>query len=363
MDKLLASLYQALDMAVFVYETDQDDTSNKNNDAYDTATLYGYQPGWLGYFLRNTSAQAPRRLDTIFPYLRYFLPEANKHWQQHNGTPLTSGSWIETDETGTEVPLEATALWVNEHAILLIENLGEKYHQDVRQLQQVRDNFLVQEKLEAEIRRRTIQIRQREEEIAIKLVSLTSYRDEETGAHVKRIGMYAAAMAKALKWSQQRIDDIRIAAPMHDIGKIGIPDSILLKKGKLTEPEFSVMKRHPEIGAKMLEGSTITALDVAAEISLCHHEKWDGSGYPRGLSGFDIPITARITAIVDVYDALVHERVYNPALSEKEALETMRDMSGSHFDPDLFDLFLDLLPIMRHIRQEVHEIADLIPTY
>ena len=167
-------------------------------------------------------------------------------------------------------------------------------------------------------------------------------------------------MAKALGWSTQQIDDIRMAAPMHDIGKIGIPDRILLKKGKLTEAEFVIMKRHTEIGAKMLQDSHIPALDMAADIALCHHEKWDGTGYPRELAGEDIPITARITTIVDIYDALVHERVYKKAMSEQDALKLMRSMAGSHLDPTLFAVFEELLPVMRRIRKEVQEIDDLI---
>jgi response regulator RpfG family c-di-GMP phosphodiesterase len=147
---------------------------------------------------------------------------------------------------------------------------------------------------------------------------------------------------------------------MHDIGKIGIPDRILLKAGKLTDAEFSIMKRHTEIGAKMLEHSRISSLDMAAEIALCHHERWDGSGYPLGLSGEDIPLAARITTIVDVYDALVHERVYKLALSEEETIAMMIEQRGKHFDPDLLDLFMSLLPVMRRIRCQVQEIDDLI---
>jgi HD-GYP domain-containing protein (c-di-GMP phosphodiesterase class II) len=123
------------------------------------------------------------------------------------------------------------------------------------------------------------------------------------------------------------------------------------------------MKRHTEIGAKMLQNSNIPALDMAADISLCHHEKWDGSGYPRELKGEEIPITARITSIVDIYDALVHERVYKKALSEKDAIALMSDMVGRHLDPALFQVFLDLLPVMRRIRTEVHELEELIVSY
>lgn len=351
MVKLLSAIYDALNMVVFLRETDG------------SFTLSAPIPDWLIFFLGKSSYPQTLILQDIFPYLSCFMDDAGQHWQKKQNTPRTSGAWIETDALGNELALEATAIWVDDQAVLLLQNLGEKYRQEVDRLQQVRDGLLTQEKLENEIRKRTLKIKQREEEIAIKLVSLTSYRDEETGAHVRRIGLYAAAMTKALNWSAQQIDDIRMAAPMHDIGKIGIPDKILLKKGKLTEAEFSIMKRHTEIGAKMLQDSHIPTLDMAAEIALCHHEKWDGSGYPRELRGEEIPIVARITSIVDIYDALVHERIYKKAICEKDAIELMTSMVGTHFDPQLFDLFLELLPVMRRIRIEVHEIEDLIVSY
>lgn len=351
MDKLLTAVYDALNMVVFVRETDGQ------------FTLHTAAPDWLVFFLGKSSYPQTCALAEVFPYLTCFMDDAEQHWQARQTFPLTSGSWIETDALGNDLALEATALWVNEQAVLLLQNLGEKYRQEVSRLQQVRNGLLTQEKLENEVQKRTLKIKQREEEIAIKLVSLTSYRDEETGAHVRRIGLYAAAMARALNWSTQQVDDIRLAAPMHDLGKIGIPDKILLKKGKLTDAEFSIMKRHTEIGAKMLQDTNIPALDMAAEIAFCHHEKWDGTGYPRELKGEEIPIAARITSIVDIYDALVHERVYKKAMSEKDAIALMGTMSGKHLDPDLFAIFLELLPVMRRIRTEVHEIEDLIVSY
>ena len=348
MDKLLTAIYHSLNIVVFV------------RDTAEQFTLHCPTPDWMVFFLGKSIHPQTCHLTDIFPYLTCFMEDAEQHWQQQLAYPLTSGSWIEEDDLGQEIALEASALWVNDTPVLLIQNLGEKYRQEVSRLQQVRDGLLTQEKLENEIQQRTLKIKQREEEIALKLVSLTSYRDEETGAHVRRIGLYAAAMAKALHWPPPAIDDIRLAAPMHDIGKIGIPDRILLKKGRLTKAEFVVMKRHPEIGAKMLQDSHIPALDMAADIALCHHEKWDGTGYPRELAGEDIPIAARITTIVDIYDALVHERVYKKAMSEADALELMRTMCGTHLDPQLFALFEGLLPTMRRIRKEVQDIGDLM---
>lgn len=323
-------------------------------------TLHSSMPNWLFFFLGRSLQDSEHDLLSTFPYLSCFIDDAQQHWRERQNHPLNSGSWVEMDELDQEVAMEASALWVDNMPILIIQNLGDKYQQEVRQLQKVRDGLLTNEMLEAEVKKRTLQIKQREEDIAVKLVSLTSYRDEETGAHVRRIGLYAAAMAKALNWSQEKIDDIRIAAPMHDIGKIGIPDKILLKAGKLTDNEFSIMQRHTEIGSQMLKDSNIPVLDMAAEIAMNHHERWDGKGYPQGLSSKEIPASARITTIVDVYDALVHERVYKKAMCEKEAIKLMTEMKGKNFDPELFDLFVSLLPVMRRIRTQVHEIEDLL---
>lgn len=208
-----------------------------------------------------------------------------------------------------------------------------------------------QEILEQEVRERTADIRNREEEIALHLISAAGHRDEETGEHIKRLGLYSVAMAEALGWDQERIDYIRVAAPMHDVGKIGIPDKILLKPGKLTTDEFEIIKGHPKIGGDILGGTSIPLLQMATEIALYHHEKWDGSGYPHGLSGGDIPETARIVAVADVYDALSHDRVYRKAYSEPEVLSIIEGKKGSHFDPAIFKCFTVTLPEMKQILQ------------
>jgi putative two-component system response regulator len=150
-------------------------------------------------------------------------------------------------------------------------------------------------------------------------------------------------------------EQIRLAAQMHDVGKIGIPDSILRKPGKFTAEEFEIMKKHTEVGARILEGSEVPLLSMAQEIALCHHERWDGSGYPRGLVGESIPESALIVGVVDVYDALVNDRVYRPAFREEEALSIMIAGNGEHFSPHMFDCFLSVLPILRQIREEVKE--------
>jgi HD-GYP domain-containing protein (c-di-GMP phosphodiesterase class II) len=185
------------------------------------------------------------------------------------------------------------------------------------------------------------------------LVKVSLYRDEETGAHIQRTGYYSELLAASAGWRRELVDQIRLAAPMHDLGKIGIPDAILRKPGKLTRDEMTVMQTHTLLGAKMLAGSATPVLRLAQEIALCHHERWDGGGYPAGLAGQEIPEAARIVAIVDFYDALSHDRVYRPAFPEAEVVKMMREGRGKHFDPRLLDIFLSLLPEMRAIAQAV----------
>lgn len=209
--------------------------------------------------------------------------------------------------------------------------------------------------LEDKVRERTREVKEREEEIVFRLLSAMGHRDDETGSHARRIGLYAATLAKEVGWKSEAVENIRLAASMHDLGKIGIPDRVLQKAGPLTSDEFALMQGHSEIGARILGGSDVPALKMAAEIALSHHEKWDGSGYPSGLAGLDIPESARIVAIVDAYDALVHNRVYRPALTEEKAVAILKDASGTHFDPGLLDRFLHLLPEMRRIREQVKE--------
>jgi len=143
-----------------------------------------------------------------------------------------------------------------------------------------------------------------------------------------------------------------LAASMHDVGKMGVADAILKKPGKLTAEEFEQMKEHTQIGARILEGTHIPLLELAREIALNHHEKWNGSGYPSRLAGEAIPLAARIVAVCDVYDALVNDRVYRAALPEPEALAIIQDGRGSHFDPAILDLFLERLPEIRTIREK-----------
>ncbi|GMV42582.1 MAG: hypothetical protein AMXMBFR64_42980 [Myxococcales bacterium] len=212
------------------------------------------------------------------------------------------------------------------------------------------DSRRTQEILEQRVREQTEEIRASREEIALRLIAASEYRDNETGGHIRRIGLYAAELGGLLGFSPTDVDLIRVAAPMHDVGKIGIPDAILQKPGKHTPDEWDIMMTHTRIGAEILGGTQIPLLNMARKIALCHHEKWDGGGYPQKLQGETIPVEARIVAIVDVYDALTHARVYKPAWPEPEAIAHLRSQAGAHFDPDLLDTFLENLGVMRDIR-------------
>jgi len=206
-----------------------------------------------------------------------------------------------------------------------------------------------------EIRDQTEEIRRREEEIALRLVAAAEYRDEDSSGHVKRVGMFSEVLARALGWGHEDVDDIRVAATMHDIGKIGVPDGISLKPAKLTPEEFLVVKEHTEIGARMLSDSDTPLIQMAEQIARSHHEKWNGSGYPQGLAEEAIPKAARIVAIADVFDSLTHARNYRPAFSVDEALAMMQEERGEHFDPMIFDVFLESLPAFRRITEQVSE--------
>jgi HD-GYP domain-containing protein (c-di-GMP phosphodiesterase class II)/CHASE1-domain containing sensor protein len=197
--------------------------------------------------------------------------------------------------------------------------------------------------LEEKVREQTLDIRRAQEEVIHRLTSASQCRDEETGMHIRRTGLLSELLAKAAGWSAAEAEVIRLAAPMHDIGKIGIPDAILRKPGKLTAEEFEIMKTHTTIGADMLAGTNVPMLMMAREIAMNHHEKWDGEGYPAGRSMLDIPESARIVAIVDVFDALTHDRVYRPALPEEEVLKIMRQGAGTHFDSLLLAHFFSHL--------------------
>jgi len=198
--------------------------------------------------------------------------------------------------------------------------------------------------LAEEVAKATAGIREREREAVFRLARAAEFRDPETGAHIQRMAHYSRLIAARMGLDSAQQDLILEAAPMHDVGKLGTPDMILLKPGKLTPEEFAVMKQHATIGWEILRGSAAPTLQVAAEIAHTHHEKFDGSGYPRGLSGEDIPLFGRIVAIADVFDALTSERPYKHAWPVEDAVANLKENAGSHFDPALIEVFIAILP-------------------
>jgi putative two-component system response regulator len=219
--------------------------------------------------------------------------------------------------------------------------------------------------LEQEVARRTREVAAIQDVTIHAMASLAETRDNETGNHIRRTQNFVKVLAEHLKTHPRfaaTLDDATIrllfkSAPLHDIGKVGIPDRILLKPGKLTPEEFEVMKTHTTLGRDAIEhaelqlGADVAFLRLAKEIAYSHQEKWDGSGYPEGLTGDRIPVSARLMAVADVYDALISRRVYKPALPHAEAVEIIRKGRGSHFDPDIADAFLARA-------DEFHEIAQ-----
>lgn len=202
------------------------------------------------------------------------------------------------------------------------------------------------------VRARTEQLRATQLEVITRLARAAEFRDDDTGIHIARMSHLSAALAEEAGVGAADVELLLHAVPMHDIGKIGIPDGILLKKGKLEPEEFEVMKTHTTIGAELLSGETSDVMTLAREIALNHHEKWNGKGYPRGITGVDIPFFARVAAIADVFDALTSERPYKRAWTREKAFALIEEEAGEHFDPHLAPLFVGMAPKIAHVLDE-----------
>jgi methanogenic corrinoid protein MtbC1 len=205
-------------------------------------------------------------------------------------------------------------------------------------------------RLEEEIENRTSELKRALSELEIaqaetvqRLSMAVEFRDEDTGAHIERIGRFSVLLAEHIGMDPEFCERLRHAAPLHDVGKVAIPDAILLKPGPLTPEERAIVETHAEEGHRLVRGSSSSILDMAATIALSHQEKWDGTGYPRGLKGETIPIEGRIVAVADVFDALTSDRVYRKAFPVEDAVTMMREQRGRHFDPVLLDAFMEVL--------------------
>jgi putative two-component system response regulator len=194
------------------------------------------------------------------------------------------------------------------------------------------------------------ELRTHQEETVRRLSSMAELRDLETGRHLERMSSYCELLAERFDFPRERVELMRIASPMHDVGKIGIPDNILLKPSTLTPEEREVMQQHTVIGYRILSGSDAELLTLAAMLAWTHHERFDGSGYPRQRVGEEIPLEGRIAAVADVFDALTSDRIYRPAFDVEEAVTMMREQRGTHFDPEVLDRFLDAMDKVEEIR-------------
>jgi putative two-component system response regulator len=193
--------------------------------------------------------------------------------------------------------------------------------------------------LEERVRERTAELVEAHEQILARLARAAEYRDDETGEHTRRVGRLSAAIAREMGLDPEEVALLQRVAPLHDVGKIGIPDEILLHPGPLTPEQTELMRSHTEIGGDLMGGSGIPLLDMAEQIARTHHERWDGSGYPEGLSGEGIPIAGRIVAVADAYDAVTHRRPYKPAWPAEDAWPEIARKAGGDFDPKVIDAF------------------------
>jgi putative two-component system response regulator len=266
-------------------------------------------------------------------------------------TPFLEGSWLPvlvlTADTTSEAKQRALSAGARDfvtkpidrtEVLLRIENLLETrlLHLELRE-----HNALLEEKVGA----RTRDLDEARLEVLERLAVAAEYRDDATGQHAHRVGRTAALLYRAVGRPEEEVHLIRYAATLHDIGKLGVPDAVLLKPGKLSPAEYDAMKAHVVVGRRILAGSRSPLLQLSETIAASHHEKWDGSGYPAGLIGEQIPLAGRAVAIADVFDALTSERPYKPAWTVERAVAEIQAQSGRHFDPRLVEAFVTLDPV------------------
>lgn len=231
----------------------------------------------------------------------------------------------------------------NDEVVLRVGNLlgTRMLHRRLSELNRRLDDH--NRELDERVRERTRELEGARLEILERLARAAEFRDDDTGKHTQRVGELAGRLASRIGFGAEESRELALAAPLHDIGKIGIPDGVLLKPGRLDAGEIEIMKSHTVIGARILGGSGVPVLQRAEELALTHHERWDGQGYPNGIAGEEIPISGRILAIVDVFDALTHERPYRQAWPVSQVVEYIREGSGAHFDPALVEAFVPLV--------------------
>jgi putative two-component system response regulator len=231
-----------------------------------------------------------------------------------------------------------------------IETQKQRALQRLQKTVQARSDELAQAMQDLELSEKQVWASQAE--TIFRLARLVEFRDEETGQHLHRMSSYCEILALALGLATEECERLRLASQLHDVGKVAVPDEVLLKPGKLTPEEFEIVKGHAERGYRMLAGSSSELVQLGGVIAYSHHERWDGTGYPRGLAGEVIPREGRIAAVADVFDALTSDRVYRPALPVSSAITTMREERGGHFDAAMLDAFFAVRPEIEAIREQ-----------
>ena len=307
----------------------------------DTVLLDMRMPGMTGLDVCRQIRHHPRSLHT--PVV--FITAVNDRELRRKGMEAGADDFLSK-------PFDEVELLARIRNCVRVKRYYDNIEQQKEQLElAVRERTAALNEAIAKLTQSQLDLRNSQEETIYRLARAAEFRDDETGQHLQRMSRYCQLIARRIGLDEGTCELLRIASPMHDVGKLGIPDRILLKPGRLTPDEFTIMKGHAEIGYRILVGSDATPLKMAATIAHTHHEKWDGNGYPRGLKGEDIPLHGRIAAIADVFDALTSARPYKPAWALEDALQLMRTNRGTHFDPTLVDVFFDALPEVLEIRE------------
>ncbi len=340
-------------------------------------TSLGYQTqsaenGQEGLFLLEQWPADLVTVDLQMPVMdgQSFIREAVKRWPD---LPIVIVSGIDAVDQAVEALRLGARDFITKpiESFSLVKNTLDKALESAELIRQNRD---YQHNLERMVDQRTDELEEIKRQLLFSLGKAAEFRDNETGRHVIRVGKMCGLIGRAIGMNTASVKTFEEAAPLHDIGKIGISDLILLKPGKLTQDEWNLMKRHCEIGCDILRhhssmkqndaslytqiiemansGSELSILELAMVIALCHHERWDGTGYPMRLSGTNIPMVARIVAVIDVYDALGSERPYKKPFPEEKCQQILKEGAGNHFDPEIIDAFLEITPEIITIKKD-----------
>lgn len=336
---------------------------------YETQTAENGQDGLLKLEQRQADLVT---VDLQMPVMdgKAFILEAVKRWPD---LPIVIVSGIDAVDQAVEALRLGARDFITKpiESFSLVKNTLDKALESAELIRQNRD---YQHNLERMVEQRTDELEEIKRQLLFSLGKAAEFRDNETGRHVIRVGKMCGLIGKAMGMDASMVKTFEEAAPLHDIGKIGISDLILLKPGKLTQEEWNTMKRHCEIGCDILRhhsstkqndetlyaqiiemansGSELSILELAMVIALCHHERWDGNGYPMKISGANIPLVARIVAVVDVYDALGSERPYKKPFPEDKCQQILKEGAGNHFDPDIIDAFLGVTSEITKIKKD-----------